>query len=195
MFLMLAFLTVSCAYNDSGDLEITSTFWVILLLIITLIVIATVVGSKEVNAVKAKLTEQGIDVKEFVKCGNYAGGHPDIDKNILGAAVRKNGNTLEIYEYPSITVMPKLKAGIPITAIKNISVEDASSMESKVSLGRVLLVGIFALAWKKKKKNELAFVTIDWKTRFENTTIFNFEGKEAMQNANTARNALIKLCK
>jgi hypothetical protein len=68
-------------------------------------------------------------------------------------------------------------------------------MEKRITLGRVLLVGIFALAWRKKKKNELAFVTIEWKEKFENSTIFSFEGQEAMQKANTARNELIKMCR
>ena len=56
----------------------------------------------------------------------------------------------------------------------------------------IFLVGIFALGWRKKKKNELAFLIIEWKKgKFENSTIFSFEGKEAFQNANTSRNKLI----
>ena len=84
---------------------------------------------------------------------------------------------------------------IVIENIKNITVEDASSIEKKITVGRLLLVGVFALAWRKKKTNELAFVVTEWNDgKFDHSTTFSFEGKEAMTKANTARNSLIKMC-
>lgn len=86
-------------------------------------------------------------------------------------------------------------AEIPIEAVSDITIEDASSIEKKITVGRIFLVGIFALGWRKKKKNELAFLVIEWKKgKFEHFTTFSFEGKEAFQNANTARNKLISYC-
>lgn len=59
----------------------------------------------------------------------------------------------------------------------------------------MILVGVFAFAWKKKKKNEIAFVEIDWKKgKFNNETMFCFEGENAVQRANKARNGIIKFC-
>jgi hypothetical protein len=44
----------------------------------------------------------------------------------------------------------------------------------------------------QKKKNELAFVVIDWNDgRFDHSTTFNIEGMDAMQKANILRNQLI----
>ena len=49
---------------------------------------------------------------------------------------------------------------------------------------------------EKKKKNEIAFVVINWNDgRFDHATTFSFDGKDAMQLANTARNNLISMCK
>jgi hypothetical protein len=46
-----------------------------------------------------------------------------------------------------------INSAIELSTISNISIEDASSIDKKVTLGRVLLVGVFALAWRKSKKN------------------------------------------
>ena len=57
----------------------------------------------------------------------------------------------------------------------------------------MLLVGVFALAWKKKKKNEEAFLNINWTDgKYEHETLFQFEDKGAFQEANKVRNSLIK---
>ena len=49
------------------------------------------------------------------------------------------------------SMSPTIKIGtIPIDSIKSINIEDASSFNKKLSLGRVMLVGVFALAWKKE---------------------------------------------
>lgn len=46
---------------------------------------------------------------------------------------------------------------------------------------------------EEKEKNELAYLTIEWNDgKFDHETIFEFEGVGSMQNANTARNKLIK---
>jgi len=83
-------------------------------------------------------------------------------------------------------------ARISNDSITNIVIEDSSTIEKRVSFGRVFLVGIFALAWQKKKKNELAYLIIEWNDgRFDHETMFQFEGKDAMTKANTARNKLI----
>ena len=47
--------------------------------------------------------------------------------------------------------------------ILDFSVEDQSTIESKISLSRMLLVGVFALAWKKRKTNPMAFILIKYK--------------------------------
>lgn len=51
------------------------------------------------------------------------------------------------------------------TDIINISVEDQTTIEKRVGFKRLLLVGIFALAWKKKDINPLSFLIIEYKDR------------------------------
>ena len=115
-----------------------------------------------------------------------------IDNNIQYCTIYRKNNEFIISD-TGMGLYPKYKGAIPINSIKEILIEDATTIENKVTLGRVILVGIFALAWKKKKKNELSFVTIQWtKERFNHTTIFSFEGSNAMQIANKVRNRLIR---
>ena len=59
-----------------------------------------------------------------------------------------------------------------------------------------MLTGVFAFAWKKKTKHELAYITIYWNDgKFDHETIFEFEGRNAMTRANSSRNKLINLAK
>ena len=190
---IIVFLT-SCTYDYSGNLKFATWFWYALVGIVILFIIALLQGNSEAKKVEESLNQRGLKVSDYKKCGTYVGGHPDIDKTIEGIAIRKQFNKLEINEFPNDLKLPTSIAYIPIDKIIDIKVEDASSIERRLTVGRLLLVGIFAFAWKKKKKNELAFVTIEWKEKFEHDTVFSFEGKEAMQNANTSSNQLIKFC-
>jgi len=184
----------SCRFDDAGNLSIAPWFWYALIIFVIVMITAAVAGSKNMRRVEESLKKRGLNFGDFKKCGTYVGGHPSIDETVEGIAIRKNDKELRIYEFPNQMKMPIFKAEIPIDNISDIKVEDASSIEKKLTVGRLFLVGIFAFAWKKKKKNELAFVAIEWKEKFEHNTVFSFEGKEAMQNANSARNQLIKLC-
>jgi hypothetical protein len=196
LVLLLPLLFASCQFDEAGDPSIAPWFWCVLGSAALMIVLLGVSGTKDVKHVEDHLKTKGLKPTNFKKCGNYVGGHPSLDKPIVGTAILRSDDVLKIYEFPFSTKVPKyMAADIPIAAIKNIQVEDASSLDKKVTLGRVLLVGVFALAWKKKKKNELAFVTIEWKDRFEHQTVFSFEGKLAMQSANTARNSIISILK
>lgn len=51
--------------------------------------------------------------------------------------------------------------------IVKISVEDQSTLENRVGFKRLLLVGIFAFAWKKRQKVPLSFLVIDYKNEFD----------------------------
>lgn len=187
-------LLTSCSIDDSGDISVSPWFWIVLILAIILFVILGVQGQKEAKQTETKMGSMGMKPTDFVDVSMYAGGHPDLNESIKGVKIRKEENVLAIYEWPYITKMPVKKAEIPIDAISNIIVQDATTIEKKITVGRMLLVGVFAFAWRKKKKNEMAFVEIDWKKgKFDNETMFCFEGKDAAQKANTARNGLIKL--
>lgn len=195
LFTAFASMLISCEEDASGDVSISPIFWVVLVVVIIILWAVGSNGEKQAKEIQGKLQQQGINNADFIDMGMYASGHPNLDKSIEGMkAVAKDGN-LDLYEYPYQFKMPEKKAEIPIAAISNITVEDASTLERKITIGRMILVGVFAFAWRKKKKNEMAFVEIDWKSgKFDNETLFCFQGKDAMQKANTARNALIKVC-
>lgn len=198
LMLMLPFVLTSCEFDDNGDVHLSPFVWVILVVFVIIFIAAAIKGSQESKESKAKMKEKGMDYSQFISLGTYAGGHPNIDKTVENVYARKENDNLSLYQIPVMNMsMPDkvFDAEIPLDSINDITIEDASSIEKKITVGRIFLVGIFALGWRKKKKNELAFLVIEWKKgKFDNSTTFSFEGKEAFQNANTARNKLISCC-
>jgi hypothetical protein len=138
----------------------------------------------------------GMKRDEFKSFGTYVGGHPDADITLSDMQIYKEKNMIRFYQGNLLISTPTLKFSIDADKIINIEIEDATSIEKRLTVGRLLLVGVFAFAWKKKEKNELSFVVIDWNDgRFDHSTTFSFEGQNAMQKANIARNNLINFCK
>ena len=170
-------------------------FWIILVVLIVVFVVIIVNSSSKEKEIRHQYKSEGFDLDKLVPVGTYVGGHPNKNETVEYCCVFKKDGDLEFYRR-LIAEKPVKLFAIKNESIKTITIEDATTMESKITLGRVLLVGIFSLAWKKKKKNEIAFVVIEWSDgRFDHSTTFSFEGKEAMQNANKARNSLIEMCK
>lgn len=146
------------------------------------------------NDIDDKLASKGIDRNELIYVGEYVGGHQNIDNNYKRCVIYARQDRLLINGQDSEFEVPYYIGEIIMNSISNITIEDATTIENKVTLGRLILVGAYAFAWKKKKKNEMAFMSIDWKgDAFDNQTIFSFEGRDALQNANTARDDLIWL--
>lgn len=132
-----------------------------------------------------------------IESGKYVMGHPDVDNAIEATFIAKKETDLEIVKAVKIQYQPTYnyfsKAIIPIVGIKNVLLEDASSIEKRVTFQRMLLVGIFAFAWKQKKVNEVSYVIIEWNDgKFDHETLFQFEGKGAVVKGNTLRNSLIR---
>lgn len=191
---LLILINTSCVVKYNGDLGFALWFKVLFWIVIAVFIILLIRGNKEEKQTREILARDGLKQSHFTRVGRYIGGHPDQNNEILSMTVRDDGEDLDFYDHFGEVGMPKYKFAIPKESIINITMEDSSTMEKKITLGRVLLVGVFALAWKKNKKNEMAFVTINWKVdRFEHNTLFVHEGKNAMQKANTSRNHLIKL--
>jgi hypothetical protein len=169
-------------------------FWIIVIGLVVIFIIIGVTSSNKEKNIKEELKAKGLNFDAFVSVGTYVGGHPDRNENVDNCFANKESDTMVFYR-KIIAEKPERKFSINIENIKNITVEDASSIEKKITVGRLLLVGVFALAWRKKKTNELAFVVTEWNDgKFDHSTTFSFEGKEAMTKANTARNSLIKMC-
>ena len=195
---VVSLMATSCVVTDDGDFKLTWVFWVLL----GAFIFAGILGAKEKEKTKAEMERRGIKISDFVKMGHIIAGHPDVDKGIENSLAKIENGNIKFYKvdnyslFDSEAEIPKSAyVSIPIDTIEDITVEDKTSIEHKITVGRIFLVGIFALGWKKKKVNEQAFVVIKWKTgKFVNETIFMFENKGALQLANTARNFLVKNC-
>lgn len=194
LFLSL-FLLSSCYFDDAGDPHIADWFWILLIIIGLLIFIGIIVSIATGASSTSKSTSEvkpGYSITSLINAGSYMGGHTSIDNLINRCFLLVTKSDIEIYERKYDFEDPKYYASIPINKITDIQVEDGSTIEKKITLGRVLLVGIFALAWQKRKKYESGFVTIEWNDgKFNHNIIFGFEGKNAIENANTLRNKLI----
>lgn len=132
--------------------------------------------------------------KNLKPIGNYVGGHPYIDDFIQDVKYKIEDGDIILYSYRSAGFGNyKEVARIAIKSINNVEIKDASQIHREVTLGRLLLVGVFSLAWRKKKVDEMSFTVIDWSLgKFSNQTTFVFEGDSAMQKANIVRNDLIR---
>lgn len=154
-------------------------------IIITLVIIAAFLTIKKR---RDKLKEAGYDLKNIAKSGSLVGGHPDINAQVKSVELLANAENIAICDNGLV-----LKGYINKASITDVKFEDATTFEKRISAGRLLLVGVFALAWKKKSKNENAYMVIEWADgRFNHSTSFLFVGAGSTQQANTARNWLIK---
>ena len=190
----ILFFLYSCTTDEYGNTDYTP-------LIISVIVgipvfyISIKLAESQREETVGKLAKRGLKIEDFHACGKYVGGHPSEDKEVEPLAFRNTDTEFLFYRRENYASVPVWRFSILKESIEDIAIEDATTLESKVTLGRVLLVGIFAFAWKKKKKNELAFVRIQWKEgKFKHNTLICFEGQNAMTNANSFRNLLIRNC-
>lgn len=195
LFLISLITLISCRINVDDEMELTSSgvaFILILIFIILILIVFPVLGVI-INGGNTK--KAGFDMSKLMRIGKYIGGHPSIDKFLHFCSMYREDDKLFICNNRPDMIPQKL-GKIPISAIKNILIEDSSSIERKITLGRVLLVGVFALLWRKKVKNEMAFLSVEWNDgRFDHTALFSYEGKNAHQKANIDRNSLLRLIK
>jgi len=167
--------------------------WIIITVAIIVLVAIFVGSSNKEKNTKSAMQKSGLKESEFHKTeSKYIGGHPKKDDVVEYVWYRIADEKLMFYERFTSIDVPKFHFDIPISSITDIQYNDATTMENKVTLGRVLLIGICALTWKKKKKNEITGVTIDWNDgKFNHSTTFSIEGKGAETKANALRNKLI----
>lgn len=177
--------------------------WIIFFAVIITFVLMLIATSRKRNSYNEKAARDPNYVKtnpdNLIELGVYAGGHPDLDSDFSQAFVIKKDDTLLILEANDIDMAMLKRTSINISEIKDVVFEDASTFEKRVSLGRVMLVGVFALAWKKQKQNENYFVSIIFNDgKFDHTVVFSYS-KPMFSNpgakAKLARNEIIRLCK
>lgn len=162
-------------------------------LIIFIIFIGVIFLIYEIFIKDKQFAEYGIDMSKAVNIKKYIHGHPDIDSVKERILLHRNEKNIEIYQEMGV-MKPELLGVIPTYSIKSINVEDATTVEKRLTLTRMALVGLFAFALKKKEKKNLAYLVINWNDgRFDFETFFETDNNNAMQEMNTVKNQLIKI--
>jgi hypothetical protein len=134
-------------------------------------------------------SENSLGISKFIKSGKYLSGHPSIINPINNSQIACNETDLMLFNSRSWQPM----GIIPLKDITNISLEDASTIEKRVTATRLLTVGIFAFAAKKKKVTSLYYISIEWLSgKFKTETIFEFDGKDALINANKCKSYIME---
>ncbi|MGV0927174.1 HIRAN domain-containing protein [Empedobacter sp. ULE_I145] len=169
---------------DFGPLDIP--WWVYLITIIVLFIFLGKDEQMKANAKNIKLAKSGIDASKFFFGGKYLTGHHSINNPTESIQFYIDEEYLKIYN-----VNKQLIGSINLSKIKNISLEDKTTIQSRVGLKRLLVVGIFAFALKKKEKLDLLYLIIEYdREGFTNEVVFEFEGKSLIKFANEAKNKI-----
>lgn len=138
------------------------------------------------------LNRQGLSARDFVESGTYIGGHPSVKEIISSLVFRRTPKDFVFYVRPTNVYIPAEKFSIPVGSVVSIELEDTSTVEEKVTARRILLLGPFALAFKKQIKRDSCFVSIEWREGEQlYSTYFYFDGYNAILNANDFRYKLI----
>ena len=90
----------------------------------------------------------------------YLQGIPNLNENFT-VRFTPDINGIEISD-----TINKNKVYLKKEDILSISIEDQSSIQSRIGFKRLLMVGIFALAWRKKEKLSLSYLIIEYKDEF-----------------------------
>lgn len=206
-FSAFAILFLTTLQSCSGDMTGTSAIIYLCLFFVLIIMFVFLIpsypGFFEVNKKDEKdrttigTPVKSLDKTKFIRSGTLLSGHPNVDYSINNSVVEFRDNDLRIYRVSDYSYFyygegkPTFVASIPLDSISNIVTEDKTQIEKRISAGRLLLVGVFALAWKKKDVMEMQFVTVTWKPgKFENNTLFVFEGSGSTEHANRFSNAI-----
>lgn len=142
--------------------------------------------------------EQAVMVKsissdKFESFGNYLDGHPEIQNPVPGIVFRKNNNCCMLFYQNHIYDPPEFKFKIKIRSFSDISVEDLSSFGEGLRSGRIKLSDEAGILLKNRKEDQTALVTINWTDgQSSHSTVFSFEGNDALKKAAAARGNLLK---
>jgi len=99
----------------------------------------------------------------------YLGGHPDIStSNTASIIVDDEKIEIEVWPY---------KAHIPFADVKTIKIETQEQIKNRITATRLLLVGVFALAWKKEETKVQQYLTIDFVDNINTEFTVVFSGK------------------
>jgi hypothetical protein len=179
------------AFADSETTSVANFFWFIVIIIIFTVFIAILLKLVSLIDRRDKIaTELGTLGKVFV--GKYLVGLPNSDdpSDSVECAVNED-NFIFIGDYG------KELGRIPRDLINQIFVDDKSQISQRLTVTRMLVLGIFSLAAPKQTKYKEYCLVIDWDdvTGVRHNSIFEFSGNNCETLAIRAANTLIKYIK
>ena len=125
---------------------------------------------------KQKLKEAG--PAYGVSAGKYLGGHPELPQSSDGViTINKAGIFFEV-------MFPFAGLIISIENIKKAEFKTEEQIHKDVTLGRLLLFGVFAFGMKKKTKTQKNYLVVIYEENgIENTVVFETQKAGALASA------------
>lgn len=191
----LLFLLIFCQSNDYGSYHISWIGWIIIgaVSLAMFLILVLKKGLVKEGEHKKNPATPGISHNDFAPMGNYIGGHPGSDDIINSTVFKKNSDCCLFFYKDHSYNLPEYKFKIKIKSFKDISVEDLPSIEQKLTSGTITLTHPALNVLKKKKNGQMAFITLNWTDgQSGHTIVFSFEGKDAMQKANIAKDNFLR---
>lgn len=105
----------------------------------------------------------------------YAGGYGDYPPTKIKGALTFYEKCIEF----KVPLYSKKSFGIEASQISDVAIEGRHEANSRVTVTRLLAVGIFAFALKKKQEEKEAFITVELADGQE--VVFRAEGKSPLQ--------------
>jgi len=170
----------------------------VILVTIAVLVAIGIIGTKVSKRKTADLKEKLSSI-EVIPFGNYLAGFGGItDPALAGNAVfsRHPVGYVECHVSDSEFVFYSDMAGIigriPRNAISQILLEDRTQISQRLTVTRIALLGVFALAAPKTNKDREYCIAFDWddESGEKQNTVFSFPG---LTGETLARNALAQI--
>ncbi|HIT81372.1 MAG TPA: hypothetical protein IAD09_03910 [Candidatus Caccoplasma merdavium] len=194
--LTFALLFLSSCSSLGMDPTAVAFFYLIVIVFIIVFIWGCKIDYKKLKQKERYLT----DGFEFM--GHYVYGHPKVKSPapdiVYGRLETGHIVFYQIGETEYNVFPPSAIEGFKILCnnIEDARVEDETTFESRITIPRMFVAGLYSLAWKKRDKHEAAFLRVIWRDgRFTNETVFGFDGTGAISSADKARNFVISCCK
>ncbi|MDK7375995.1 MULTISPECIES: hypothetical protein [Weeksella] len=138
---------------------------------------AAISSSAKSKIDKKKLIEKGIDPSKFMYAGKYLYGFIGQNEPIDRLDVFVGEDRLYFYKTRHGQIKKEEFVEIPLSDIHKVSLENKTTIQSRVGVKRLLLVGILAFAWKKKEKMNLMYLVLEINNpNIGSEVILEFEG-------------------
>jgi len=176
LFLLTLFFRFDAGSISEEKFESNSCIAIIVFISIIIVIISVIEKKEKSEEERKKIRELGSE-KNYL-FGKYLYGFKENQSKELIRCVETDTDFVFIEGGTEL-------GRIPANSIKKIWVEDRSRITSRFTATRIVTLGIFALAAKKKETTPSYYITVEWETgNMSNNTIFEFSSLEAVNSAN-----------